>query len=268
MTDLENEIKRLQNLKNYKNKSVSELEGLARKNVFIRQLKIDDRFKNAEEKKIAIESFENYLDHHTFNTFNEATLLTNLIYEEILQRRIEKSINEISDDESNKFIPEKSINALHEVQDRVAQLKERLGISKAKDQDDLTALQMLKKKFDCYIPFNRNEFHTSCPSCGKMLLLRRRVKDFETLVSPFFAGRTWFSRRGIELVKLGIISKEIYAFLFQTSVAFVDWCIKKENTVVEIDGVEQGKIEEFIQNSPHLQKVKIPLNILEQNKGV
>lgn len=264
MTDIDKEITRLSNLRNYKGKSRSEIETVARKNVWIRQLKIDERFKNADEKKMASESFENYLDNHSFTSFNEATLLTDLIFEEILQRRIESSINEITGDKTNQYVPEKTIKSLHEVQDRINLLKEKLGISKSKEQDDLSALEMLKKKFDCFIPFNRNEFTTVCGGCGKVLLLRRRVKDFENLVHPFFAGRFYFSRRGIELVKAGIWTKEQYAWVFFTSVQFVDYCIENENKIIEIDGVEKNKIEEFIRTNPFLQKAIIPSKILEQ----
>jgi len=43
------------------------------------------------------------------------------------------------------------------------------------------------------------------------------------LAHPFFSGRFYYNRRGMELVKAGIWSKEQYAFVFQTSVKYVDW---------------------------------------------
>ena len=269
MSELQKELTRLQNLKQNRNKSPVDLEKEATLNCWKRQLKIDERFLDIDEKKIAIDLFENYLQNYVFGNYNEASLLTDLIYEQVLQIRIEKSINKISADKTYTYIPDKSITALHEVQDRVAQLRERLGISKAKEKDDLTALQMLEKKFETYIPFHRNEFTTVAPCCGTVLLLRRRCSNdkFENLIHPMFSGRFYFNRRGIELVKKGIWTREQYAFVFFTSPQFVDWCILNENKIVTIEGVEQSKIEEFIKNNPYLRETHVPAKILEVNTG-
>lgn len=268
MSDLKKELRRLSNLKQNRKKSPADLEKQAMMNCWKRQLKIDDRFLDKDEKKTAEKLFDNYIQNFEFSNYNEVSLLADLVYEEILLRRIQDEINKISEDEKIKFIPDKAISSSHDVQDRIAQLKERLGIINAKEKDDLTALQILEKKYEVYIPFHRNEFTTICGKCGTPLLLRRRCSNdkFENLVHPFFSGRFWLSRRGLALVKAGIISKETYAFIFMTSVQFVNWCLKKQNTIVEIDGIEQSRIEDFIKNNPYLKDVAIPSKILEKNK--
>jgi hypothetical protein len=265
MTDLERELNRLSNLKQNKEKSKADLERDAQINCWKRQAKVDNRFLNSGEKQKAVELFENYLNNYEFANYNEITLLSDLIYEEILLRRIQDEINKIGEDKNTKIIPEKAIVSCHEVQDRILQLKERLGISKAKDKDDLTALEILEKRFDTYIPFHRNEFTTVCSKCGTPLLLRRRCdnENFQNLIHPFFSGRFYFNRRGIELVKKGIWTKEQYAFVFFTSPQYVQWCLDNENKIIQIDNVEQDKIEEFIKTNPYLQNVTVPSKILE-----
>ena len=132
----------------------------------------------------------------------------------------------------------------------------------------------MDKKFKVYIPFHRNEFTfwspINCKQCGskdvESVLMRRRVKDFDALKHPMFSGRFYFNRRGMELVKAGVWTKEQYAWVFFTSVRYVDWCLENEHKIVEINTVEQSEIDEFINNHPHLKKEKIPDNILKKDK--
>ena len=272
MTDLEKEIRHLSNLRQNKTRAISSLEKEARINVWTRQIAIAERFTDEEEKKLAVQLFDNYLQNFEFCDYNEITLVADLIYEEILKERIQKDINKISDDESNHYISDKIINSLHSVEDRILSLKERLHISSNQDKDDLTALQELTKKYELYIPFHRNEFTLEvpfiCTSCGhedvELHLIRRRCdkNNFDVLKHPFFSGRFYFNRRGIELVKKGIWTKEQYAFVFYTSPQYVDWCIENEHKIVKIENVEQEKIDSFIKNNPYLKDITIPLNIL------
>jgi len=276
MTDLEKEIKRLSNLRQNKKRAISSLEREARINVWTRQIAIAERFTDETEKKLAIQLFDNYLQNFEFRDYNEITLVADLIYEEILKERIQKDINKISEDESNNYISDKIIGSLHSVEDRILSLKERLHISSNQDKDDLTALQELEKKYELYIPFHRNEFTLEvpsiCKSCGhedvELYLIRRRCdkNNFDVLKHPFFSGRFWYNRRGIELVKKGIWTKEEYAFVFYTSPQFVSWCIENEHKIVKIENIEQEKIDNFIKNNPYLKDIKIPSNILEKKK--
>jgi hypothetical protein len=101
----------------------------------------------------------------------------------------------------------------------------------------------------------------NCPDCNKMTLLRRRTKDFDILIHPFFSGRFYYNRRGMELVKQGIWTKEQYAWVFFTSVDYVNWCIEHEAEIPDLDELDGESFEEFIEKVSYLKKPKIPENI-------
>jgi len=262
--DLNKEIKRISQLMQYKNASKATVEKVANINVWKRQIKIADRFDKEADKKLAEKFFNDYLDNYEFDSFSDLNTLADLIFEEVLKFTLQAQINKTMSDESNTYIPEKSIASLHDVEEKVLKLKDMLGINKKEDQkDDLTALQMLQKRFDKYIEFNRNEFTMTCPDCGSPTLLRRRVKDFDVLKHPFFCGRFYYNSRGISLVKAGIWDKYQYAWVFHTHPDYVDWCIKHEGEIPDVENFTEEEIKEFISKNPFVRKDKIPENILK-----
>lgn len=264
MSELSDEVKRLKNLKQNKNKATHLLEKDAQKNIWKKQVDIESRFDETEDKKRATKLFDDYIDNYLFESFSDVNTLADLVFEEVLKFNLQKKLQRLNTAD-NTFIPEKLVGTLHDVEAKCHVLKEVLGINKKNEQkDDLTALQQLQKRFKLYIPFHRHQFETVCPKCGNSLLLRRKVKDFEIIKHPFFAGRMWYNRSGIELVKAGIISKEIYAFIHHTSVEMVDWSIKHEHDIITIDDIEEEKIKEFIQGCPHLKEAKVPKEITEK----
>jgi len=276
MSDLQNEIKRLSNLKNYKNYDKSALERIAQINVWKRQAKIEEKFAETDQKELAKQFFDNYLDNYEFSDYNDISNVCDLVYEEVLKQRIQAEIDKIVNDKNTKFVPDKVIESLHKIESRIWALKEKAGIVGKKEQNDLTALQELEKKFKLYIAHNRNEFTfwapEKCKDCGSInvqpVLIRRRCnkENFEILKHPFFSGRFLYNRRGIELVKANIWTKEQYAWVFHTSVKYVNWCLENEHKIVEIDEVEEKAIEEFINETSYLKQEKIPNEILN-NKG-
>jgi len=257
--NLNNEIKRVANLKQNKGKSKAFIEHQAQINIWRRQIDIESKFVQEDDKIFAKKLFDDYLTNYDFNSLSDLNTLADLVCEEVLKTNLQRKISEMR---SNDQIPnDKKITSLHNVEERVLKLKEILNLNKTKEQDDLSALQDLEKKFNLYIPFNRNEFSTSCAKCGTMLLLRRRVKDFECLKHPFFSGRFYYNRRGMELIKAKIWTKEQYAWAFHTSVDYVNWCLKNEDKIIDIEGEDEDSINNFINSKPYLKKQKIPKNI-------
>jgi len=264
-TNLSNEVRRLKNLKNYKNKSDSEIEQIARISCWKKQIAVADKFQDNNEKKEAEILLDNYFENYTFENYNQVTLLSTLIYEETLLKRVRDDINAVSADENNKFISDKQIQSLHAIEDRVEQLKLKLGISKVDERkDDLTALEEMQEKFRIYQEFNRNEFEAMipfvCPKCKtedvQMYLFRRRVKDFEILRHPFFQGRWLYSPEIYADVKSGKLAKEDAARYLKTSLRMVNWTLDNEYKICSIEGVPQEKVDEFIENNPYLPNVE------------
>lgn len=258
-SELKKEIKRVRGLKQNKGKSDAFLEQQAKINLWRRQINIESKFVTEKDKQYAKQLFDDYLTNYDFDSLSDLNTLADLVCEEVLKKNLQLKLSEFQ--EKNQVPNDRTISSLHNVEERVLKLKDALNLATSKEKDDLTALQELEKKFSIYISHNRNEFTTSCAKCGEMLLLRRRVKDFKCLKHPFFSGRFYYNRRGMELVKAGIWTKEQYAWAFHTSVDYVNWCLKNENKIVEIEEVDKDSIENFINKKYYLKKEKIPEKI-------
>ena len=268
-SNLEKEIKRLANLKQNQDKDITWIEKKAQLSLWKKQLNLLSRFSQEDEKKLSEKLFDNYLSNYEISSYNDCQNLGDLIYEEVLAQKLQKEIDKILTDKNTNYIPGKQIESLHEVQERIWDLKEKLGITKKEGKDDLTAFQEFEEKLKVYIPFHRNEFTTWCAKCGEALLLRRRCnkEKFETLKHPHFSGRFWLNKRGIELIKKGLWTKEQYAWVFHTSVSYVDWVLENLHKITKIDDIDQEKINKFINEKPYLEDVTIPLKISEEKKN-
>ena len=267
--DLKREINRVKNLKQNEGKSNAFIEKQAKLNIWRRQIDIESKFHTNTDKEDAKKLFDEYLANYEFESLSDLNTLADLICEEILKKRLQSELAQTG--EKDQLPNDKTISSLHSIEERVLKLKEILGLDTKKEQEELSALQELQKKFSIYIAHNRNEFSTVCGHCGQMLLLRRRCDDnnFETLKHPMFSGRFYYNRRGMELVKAGIWTKEQYAWVFYTSVDYVDWCLKEENKIVEIENIDEDEIKNFIDKKYYLKKPKeIPENILKENKDL
>jgi hypothetical protein len=265
-TDLNKEIKRLSGLVGLKGKSEAYIQKLAEKNLFVRELVNNGNFVDDNEKKEAKRLFDLYLKSNDFENTSDLQTLGNLVYNEILVQRIQRTINETKNKAGNYYVNDKLVKSLHDTEHQILELKKILGLTKEKKNDDLTALEEMEKQFELEIAFNKNEFTTDCKHCGKLLLLRRRCKDFESLKHPFFCGRFYYNARGMQLVKDGIWTPEQYAYVFHTTVLWVQWCIEHEGEIVEVGELPQETIEEYMKDKPHLKGARLIDSEKFQNK--
>ena len=264
MTELEKEIKKLSRLVQYKNKDKSSLLEIAQKNVWVRQIDIQQRCTSTKDKKMASDVFANYLNTYSFSSFADIETVADLVFEEVTKLKIQQQISDLAAEETNKFLPDRLIESLHKVEEIIWSLKEKAGIVGEVEQTDLSALEELKKKFKTYIAFNKNEFTLwspiICKKCGakdiQPILLRRRVKDFKALKHPFFSGRFLFNAAIIDDVESEAITKEQAAKYLQTSVKYIEWAIENRYQIVEIDNVSKEEINEFIDDKPYLGNTK------------
>ncbi len=260
MTDLDKEIIRLRNLKQNKKRTLSEIEKEAKINVFTKQIDIESRFKNTKDQKLAKKLFDHYTQNHIFETFVEYKVVADLVFEEILLEHTKDALDQIHDNNTNQYVSEKHVKTLHETQERVYFLQKKLGIVKEESADDLSALEMLKKKFSLWNVFNRNECTLyapyKCSDCGKEdvqpLLLRRRVKDFDVIPHCMLRGRFLFNVEIFHDLEQGLITDEQAARYMRTSSAYIKWVKENINKIVEVDGFSRDEINAYIQNIPHL----------------
>lgn len=237
--EVQSEYNKLKSLKQNKDITEAVLEKNAQRNVIIRDLVNSGQFINKNEQKEAKKVFENYLDKLDFENFSDLSTLSILVYNEMLLTRVQKTINEQTTKDGQSFISDKLVKTATDLTNQILSLKTKLGIDKEQKDDELTALQLLKKRFNKFIQFNRHEFTISvpykCSGCQKedvkICLLRRRVKDFEVFNHHSFAGRWYYNKTAMEMVKSGRITKEEYASIFATSVDYVTWCLKNEGKI-------------------------------------
>lgn len=212
---IEREISRLSNLKNYKGMAENELEPIARKNLEIRDFKKNPLFCDEKEQALAESRFRNYLENNEIDSASDIDTLKSLTYNEVFEIRIQSELNKLKND--GKLPHDKLIKSLVDVQNQKSALKIKLGIDKTEEeQDDLSKLQLLQKRFHKYIQEHKNEFTLKIPfKCSKcnhedisIHLLRQRVTNFDALPHPWFAGNWLFNYEIIKDVKEGKLSHE------------------------------------------------------------
>ena len=239
-SNIQSEIKKLSKLKQYKDASEEQLQKMAQKNIVLSDLANSGNFIDDKEKNQAKKCFEKYLEAHDFETYSDLSTLSMLVFNEILIGRIQNTINECTTKDGKTYINDKLVKSLHEAENQVLSLKTKLRIDKEEKADDFTALQLLKKRFHNWLQENRNECSIAvpftCSSCGKddvkMVLLRKRVSDWDAITHPHFLGRFWYNKDAMDLVKSGALSKENYAKIFATSIDMVNWALLNEGKII------------------------------------
>ena len=234
------EMTKLKRLVNFKNSDDATLEKAAQKIVVLRELLDSGNFIDDKEQKLAKKTFENYLSKLDFENFSDLSTLSMLVYNEVLAGRLQRTINDSSTKDGKSYVSDKLIKSLSDLTNQILSLKLKLGVDSDKKEDEFTALQLLKKRFNAWLQENKNEATIyvpfECQGCGKQdvkpVLLRKRTKDFEVLEHPHLAGRFWFNKVAIEMVKSGKLSKSEYAAIFSTSVDFVQWCLDNEGRIL------------------------------------
>lgn len=249
---IQKEFKRLKNLKQNKGKSEEELQKLyqnAQINIAKREIKVDERFTDEKEKIFAIELFEHYVATYEFERFSDLSTLQSLIYEQILLKRIQNHINSLFAKNKDTYLDKRERETLTETEKRIDELKIKLGIDKKDvETNELSSHQLLEERFEKHINANKHEFTIACGHCNKLLLLRKRVKDFDCIDHPWFAGR-WFFNYPIMLdVKEEKISKEQAwkymcgaakgetekpAFSKEYCIDYIDYCLENWDEIVE-----------------------------------
>jgi len=243
------EISKLKRLVPFKNADESVIEKVARKNVTLRDLVNSGNFLDDKEKELATKIYEAYLSHHEFDSFSDLATLSTLVYSEVLLTRIQKAINACTDKDGKSYISDKLLGSHEDLVNQILSLKKKLGIDREEKQDEMTALQLLKKRFNAWVNENKASCTIAvpftCQSCGredvKMVLLRKIVRDWTAIDHPAFLGRFYYSKHAMDMVEAGTLSKEDYAKIFQVSVDYVDWCRANRGKIVVNDKLVDKK---------------------------
>lgn len=234
------EIAKLKRQVQYKNADESIIEKIAQKNVVLKELVEEGNFITDAEKKLAKKIFEAYLEQNIFENYSDLSTLSVLVYDEVLSSRVQKSINDCSTKDGKTYISDKLLKAHTDLTNEILKLKKTLGIDKEEKVDEMTALQLLKRRFHDWIQNNKFEctiaIPFTCQGCGKddvkMVLLRKRVKDWTAIDHHSFMGRFYFNQTAMDMVESGKISKKDYADIFKVSTDYVDFCIANKGRII------------------------------------
>lgn len=238
--NVQKEVNKLKKLVQYKNAEESTLERIAQKNVVLRDLVENGNFIDAKEKELAKKIFQNYLSKLDFENTSDLSTLSMLVFNEVLSNRVQKSINECTSKDGKSYISDKLLKAHTDLINEILKLKVKLGIDReTAKQDEMTALQLLKKRFASWVLENRSECTIAipyeCSGCGKqdvkMVLLRKRVSDFESVDHPWFQGRFYINAYLIQMVEDGKMTREDCAKAHKVSVDHIDFVLKNKGKI-------------------------------------
>jgi len=243
--DIEQKIKRLRNLPQYKDltepelrakleakaKTPSKKAGVSTEVVNDDPLQVVEFFQDSAEIALAKELQAKYLADYDLETISDKQLLRQLIYLEVFHiTRLQKSANDFH--ATNGVIPIQLVDSLHKNINQIVTLKDKLGLTKDKEEellqsDSYKALELLKKKFKVWRENNQASRTIICPHCGKMVMLKIRTEAWEAQQHPFFKDRLLGNSHLIALYKDKKITKEDVGKILEVSPDYCDWLLNK-----------------------------------------
>ena len=198
-------------------------------NTLLTDLEISSQFEDTDEKMRAEELARKYFNDYTFEFISDKNTLKQLIFLEILNDRIQKSLNEFYKDAQS--VPVQMMEGLHKNLVQITELKKMLGLTKAdtanQGTDALSALELLKKKFKIWRTQNQGGRTLICPHCSKMVMLKIKTDAWEAMKHPWFIDRVLGNKPLFKLWEDGKITQQDVADVLYTSYDFPAWVRKK-----------------------------------------
>ena len=238
---LEKFIKKISILTPYRNKSREELHEIATKLLLAKEresdINIDSIFISKDEKKQAQVLLKKYLEDYTIETISDKNTLKQLIYLEILNYRLQTSLNDIHANTAGT--PKDLVKTVHENIMQITTLKDKLGLTRQKEQlnsrDGYGYLVLLQKKYKKWLEENQASRYMTCPHCGKSILMKIKIDKYDAQKHPFFKDRILGNTHLIKLYEEQKLSKDDLSKIFETSLDYIDWLISKWNvSIIEV----------------------------------
>lgn len=184
------------------------------------------------ELKWAKNRFKNYRNHYHIENFSSLQLLEELVVRETQHERLKQRTIKLADSkvaQDHKIIDWKLNKALDDNLDKIIQLKEKIGLFKNKEKEDLyNYIQGLKEKAKLYRKENPRSYSFPCPSCGKMIHAMVRVNEKTHIITehPFFKNKFFNGGYLMELLEVGKLTKEEVAKAINVPVDYITHLIK------------------------------------------
>jgi len=230
----------------YKELTDIELRDLAEQKVklsrLLRDLDIEEQFEDQDEKDYATELAGKYFSDYVFEFISDKNNLKELIFLEVLSKRIRRTLNEFYKDAQS--VPPQMMEALHKNLVQIIELKKILGLTKedkeATASEASLALDMLKKKFKAWRSQNQSR-SIICPHCSKMVMLKIKTEAWEATKHPYFIDRFLGNIPLFDLLKDGTLTRQQVAKVLDTSTDYIDWITTKlapNKTIKDVQTVD------------------------------
>ncbi len=195
-------------------------------------LDIDVMFIDKDEKKLAKALLGKYLSDYSIETISDKNTLKQLIYLEIMNVRMQKILNDTQ--ETSNTMSMQMVDGIHKNINEIIILKDKLGISQQGQTDSYKSIEILKKKFSVWRKENSGSRNAVCPFCGKMILFKARMENWEAQKHPFFKDRIITNDHLIKMYKDGTITKTDVSKVLEVSEDYIDWVITKLHSKPEL----------------------------------
>lgn len=189
------------------------------------------------ERKWGQRKFKEYEKLYSIERLSDLSLLEQLIYLEVLERRYKNRIQEL--DEYNKtitsqkdgeeykkpIIPKNIREALQENLEQQLILKEKLNFFADKTSSDAYKyIELLKKKFEHYQKSHPMEFSVKCPKCNFLFFLNRKTTDYKPNEKlELFDHNILLNKSLWNMFKNKEVTKEQVAKILCVSIDYVNW---------------------------------------------
>lgn len=207
------------------------------------EIDVEAQFIDKTEKKLAKELLKKYLADYVIETVSDKNSLIQLIYLEVLNLGMQKSLNDARKDSG--AIPIDTVEIIHKNIQEITKLKSTLGIAKGKKEDSrdgYSYLELMMKKYKVWLKENQATRSMLCPYCSKQVMWKIRPEAWEAQKHPFFKDRILGNSKLIELYKAGKIDRKDLAEIFQVSPFYIDWLVEKGwGLNVEIKKIKEEK---------------------------
>ena len=194
----------------------------------LKDLDVVSQLEDKDERKEAVLMAKKYLKDYSFEYASDKSVLRQLIYLEIINIRIQNSLNEFYRDA--KAVPQQMVDSLHKNTIQLTALRETLGLvkdGKEEAQTGLSTIDVLKKKFKKWREENQGSRTLVCPECSKMIMLKIRTDCWDAQKYTFFKDRIITNDHLISMYHQGKITKHDVALVLGTSDDYIDWVISK-----------------------------------------
>ena len=250
-SDIQTEIQRLKNLITFKNKSEDYIRAkaieIARKKKV--DIEVDDLFTNTIEKNRAKDLLYKYLEDFSIENISDKNTLRQLIYLEIIQKRIHEKLNEHYN-EDKKAVPMQLVDVIHKNSDAILKLKDTLGLGKGKGQTGYDAVKHLMSRYKKWRGENQASRTLICPHCGKMVLLKMRMEFWKSQKHPFFKDKTLYNTHLFKMFKEGLITREDISKVLECSPNYIDWVMDKIEKPKELIEKQEKSLADQLQKCP------------------